>query len=101
MGNNTSLYANTIKKCSLLFDSNTYPVTLISNLNTGGHLYISLILLEILSPFITSKKYSSLRKTDTFLNYLDSNNEEAWDINCEIKSLKQLFENGKLIDYGK
>ena len=59
MGNNTSLYANTIKKCSLLFDSNTYPVTLISNLNTGGHLYISLILLEILSPFITSKKYSS------------------------------------------
>ena len=34
------------------------------------------------------------------MNYLDSNNEEAWDINCEIKSLKQLFENGKLIDYG-
>ena len=55
MGNDIELFINKIKACAELFDRNTYPVTLISNINGGGFLDISVILLETLSPFTTSK----------------------------------------------
>ena len=100
MGDDINLFINTIKECGELFDSNTYPVTLISNINSGGLVDISALLLEILSPFTTSKIYTSFRKTDTFFKLVQKSSDIVPDANCENKELKYLFENGKLIDYG-
>ena len=45
-GDNISLFVNNITKCVQLFDSNEYPVALISNFNGGGYALISHLLLE-------------------------------------------------------
>ena len=98
---NISQFSDIIKKCGELFDTNNYPVTLISNLNGGGYGYLSELLLEILSPYVNAKIYNSIRKTNYLFKLIEySEDNIPWADDCKMKSLKKLFEEGKTINYG-
>ena len=100
-GNDTNTFVDTIVKCLELFDTNKYPITFISNLNGGGYLVLSQLLLETISPYINTQIYTSLRKTDFLFKYFESSKEKvSWYNDCKFKSLKELYEKGKTIDYG-
>ena len=102
---NISNFINTIQKCGELFDKNTYPVVLITNLNNGGSGNVSQFLLETLSPLSTLNIYGAVRKTDKIVNFfsnIDTNNEDyelSTTDNCEIFDPKKLKEKEINVDY--
>ena len=100
------LYFNTILKCGELFDNNTYPVVLITNLNGGGVGNISQLLLETLSPLSTLNFYGAIRKTDKIEKYfsnMDFKNED-YELNsvdnCEFFDPKKLKKKETKVNYG-
>ena len=105
-GKNISLFLNTIQKCGELFDNNTYPVILITNLNKGGEGNISQFLLETLSPLSTLNIYGAIRETDKIVNYFSNMDfiNEDYELNeadnCEIFDPKKLKEKKTEVEYG-
>ena len=97
-GDDIVLYIDTIVNCSLLFDQNDYPVILINNLNPGGYVVISQLLLELLSPLFSLNFYFSMRKTEA-ISAVGENDDNAFGYSvdtCEVKSLKELFKETKI-----
>jgi hypothetical protein len=91
---NMNLFKNIILECSKLFDNNTYPIILINDLNLGGFPHLSHLLLEMLSPRISSKPSFYYKNTD-FLQFLFSPFPEIGSYkynNCEIITGQELFE---------
>ena len=103
---NISFFLDGILKCGELFDKNTYPVVLITNLNGGGVGNVSQFLLETLSPLSTINIYSALRKTDKIVNYFSNNDfiNEDYELytvdSCEFFDPKKLKEKETIVDYG-
>ena len=96
-------YSQVIIKCANLFDTNKYPIILINSFNPGGQSFLAQILLEILSPKITTNIYGSFRKTehfkksremDQYLTYF-SNSE-----NCQTLQYEHLMREEHIISYG-
>ena len=92
------LFFETVEKCALLFDNNTYPIILITSLNKGGMNIRTQILLHALSPLLTFDFYAAYRKTKSLLKYFKMKRFEAES--CKIKSYKELAEKGIKINYG-
>ena len=96
-------YSQVIIKCANLFDTNKYPIILINSFNPGGQSFLAQILLEILSPKITTNIYGSFRKTEHFKKsremdqYLThySNSE-----NCQTLQYEHLMREEHIISYG-
>ena len=101
MGKNMDLFYDRIIECAELFNTNKYPVTIISYLNPGGYGLLSLLLIETISPLITVKFYLSIRKTDGMVKYLKDYGGMLYnEKTCEKTLLEDLFEQGEIIDYG-
>ena len=97
---NLQLFINTISQCALLFDSNSFPVILINDLNLGGNPSIAQSLLEALSPLSSVKMNFAYRKTDIISNFIEKPEVPKFNYNynnCEVESGKNLFENEKKI----
>ena len=82
---NDTLYKDTFFKCVDLFDKNQYPIIVILNHNDGGYASLPKLMLELISPFISTCKYTAKK------------------INNFMISNKKLFEIEDIIevDYGK
>ena len=66
-------YILTIKKCTKLFDENTYPIIVVNVINGGGLVLNSHFLLESLSPYIQLHIYHRMRKTDNIQDNIMTN----------------------------
>ena len=101
MGNNISLFVTNIRECVDLFDTNDYPVTLISDFNGGGYALISHLLLELVSPLINVKLYSAIRNTDNFAEIFKEYNSFIFNAEtCESTTAEVLLKNGQNVNYG-
>ena len=99
-------FLKVMEECILeLFDKNTYPIVLINHLNSGGYVYLSQILLGIISPLMSIDIYKGrIRITDSFKEtedikyYIETNitNSE----NCLHTNFEQLNKNKVKVDYG-
>ena len=101
-GEKTSLdLLEKLVNCAELFDNNTYPVALIGNLNEGDSIQIYHYFLEILSPLITSKIYTAMRKTEGIMKNKDLMSQNLPDVEkCEDHPLKDYFNKVNKINYG-
>ena len=73
-GNDSNVeYVRTVKKCTKLFDENTYPIIIVNVLNGGGLVLNSHFLLESLSPYIQLHLYYRRRKTDNIKDDIINN----------------------------
>ena len=90
-----------IKKCAELFDSNEYPVTLISDFNGGGTASYGIFLLESISTLITTKFYNAIRKNDNFSEIVKHYSTAIFnEKTCDKISEEELSNNWTYIDYG-
>ena len=100
---NIDKYFQTIEKCVILFDSNTYPIILINSFNPGGQSSFAHILLELLSPKISLNMYGAYRKTNTFKNSSQLNEYFstyfANSENCEALTYDHLIKKDNIINY--
>ena len=95
-------FSEIILKCAELFDTNKYPVILITSFNPGGKAFLSQILLELLSPKITLNMYGSFRKTDTFKNSSELNQFLSFYTNledCKTLTYDHLMKKEHIIKY--
>ena len=96
-------YAQTIKKCTFLFDKNTYPIIVVNVFNGGGYVYNSQYLLELLSPRTELNIYGVIRKSvlskyNSIANLLPTSFADVKK--CEPFKYKSLINSEKKIDYG-
>ena len=63
---NETLYKETFFKCVDIFDKNKYPIIVILNHNDGGYASLSKLMLELISPSISSSKYTA-KKINNFM----------------------------------
>ena len=98
-------YIKIIENCYKLFDTNTYPIVIINDLNEGGLVYLSQLFLGIISPLMSIDLYKGrIRITDTFKNtdeikyYIESNLTSSK--NCLHTSYNDLINNKIQVDYG-
>ena len=95
-------YIETIQNCSKLFDNNIYPIILVNNFNSGGIIYISQYLLELLCPRIAINIYGAIRKTEIikdttdFKEFLKSLNDNE---KCDSLDYQKLIKNENKINY--
>ena len=97
-------YIQVIHNCVELFDSNDYPIILISILNQGGVIEIAQLLIELLSPYTTINIYSAFRNNEIYKGQKIIDEEilsEYYDLEkCEKINYKTLQNLIKKIDYG-
>ena len=94
-------FLKALAMCAELFDNNTYPIALIGNLNEGDSIVLYHIVLEILSPLITSKVYTAFRKTEGIMKNKDLMSMTFPDAEkCEDHELKSYFNKVNKINYG-
>ena len=88
----TGEYIKTVYDCIDLFDSNDYPIILLSILNQGGSIYNAQLLLELLSPTTTINIYGAFRNNGIY---------KGEEIENEILSKFSDFENCQTLNYEK
>ena len=96
-------YIKTIYDCVDLFDSNDYPIILLSILNQGGSIYNAQLLLELLSPTTTINIYGALRNNGIYKGEEIENEllSEFSDFeNCQTLNYENFQKITKKIDYG-
>ena len=96
-------FIDTIKKCTKLFDENTYPIVLANILNGGGLVTNSHYLLETLSPTVELNIYGRMRNTAIIKDnqIIKSIFNSLSDIDdCDPLSYSQLKKTKKSVDYG-
>ena len=82
---NDTLYKETFYKCVDLFDKNQYPIIVILNHNDGGYASLPKIMLELISPFISTCKYTAKKINDFMIR------------NKKLFEIEDIIE----VDYGK
>ena len=96
-------YAETIKKCTFLFDKNKFPIIVVNVFNGGGYVYNSQYLLELLSPRTELNIYGMIRKSILSKdNYITEQIAQSLvDIKkCEPFKYKSLMKTEQKINYG-
>jgi len=97
-------YINTLYSCIDLFDSNDYPIILISILNQGGSIYNAQLLLELLSPTTTINIYGALRNNGIYkeeeIEYELLSQFSDYE-NCQTFTYEKFEKMTKKIDYGE
>jgi len=83
-------YIKTLYSCIELFDSNDYPIILISILNQGGSIYNAQLLLELLSPTTTINIYGAFRNNGIY---------KGEEIEYELLSQFSDYENCQTLTY--
>ena len=86
-------YMKTVYDCVQLFDSNNFPIILLSNLNQGGVISNAQLLLELLSPKTTFNIYKVFRNNGIY--------KDKKTIESEILSEFSDFENCQRLTYEK
>ena len=96
-------YIKAIYNCVDLFDSNDYPIILLSILNQGGSIYYAQLLLELLSPTATINIYGAFRNNGIYKGEKIENEilSEFSDFeNCQTLNYEKFQKITKKIDYG-
>lgn len=91
-------YFEAISNCSKLFDKNDNKVVVILNMNGGGSVMHSHLLLEIISPLLNINLYTALRKTETLNKYYYQ--PFYTSDKCEPMSFREFFQNNTKVMYG-
>ena len=74
--NNIAQYKEIFLKCVNLFDQNDFPIITIIDKNYGGFADLPKLMLELISPYISIRKFLS-KKVNNFM----MNNKKLFDIN--------------------
>ena len=102
---NKNRFNETLVKCYKLFDENIFPIIVINDLNNGGYVSFSQILLGIISPLIPINVYSGrIRISETFKEtkeineYINTNLTKIED--CKNCTYNDLIDGKTNINYG-
>ena len=92
---------NFLNQCFTLFDGNTYPIIVIESFNNGGSLLIANYLTEYINLNKPNTIYSSYRDNEEVKNYISVQHNGIFKNldNCQTENIKNIFNNGKEIDY--
>jgi len=98
-------YNKTIYDCVQLFDSNNFPIILLSILNQGGVISNAQLLLELLSPKTTINMYGAFRNNGIYKGKKTIENEILSGFSdfekCESLNYEKFEKITKKINYGE